>query len=150
MLEGGDYMAEKYLTMQQIKKVELKNNAMKELCFDYAGGYVNVYEDRVKVFHAEYILSEREKKISLTDVYVWPEFRRKGYGTACLKELFKQLDDGRIIAITGKLGGNSVPQEFSTEEEYLQALVSFYTKAGCQVDSNKRNFWKNIAPDKGN
>lgn len=143
-------MAEKYLTMQQIKKVELKNNAMKELCFDYAGGYVNVYEDRVKVFHAEYILSEREKKISLTDVYVWPEFRRKGYGTACLKELFKQLDDGRIIAITGKLGGNSVPQEFSTEEEYLQALVSFYTKAGCQVDSNKRNFWKNIAPDKGN
>ena len=143
-------MAEKYLTMQQVKKVELKNNAMKELCFDYAGGYVNVYEDRVKVFHAEYILSEHERKISLTDVYVWPEFRRKGYGTACLQELFKQLDDGRIIAIVGKLGGNSVPQEFSTEEEYLQALVSFYTKAGCQVDSNKRNFWKNIAPDKGN
>ena len=143
-------MAEKYLTMQQVKKVELKNNAMKELCFDYAGGYVNVYEDRVKVFHAEYILSEHERKISLTDVYVWPEFRRKGYGTACLQELFKQLDDGRIIAIVGKLGGNSVPQEFSTEEEYQQALVSFYTKAGCQVDSNKRNFWKNIAPDKGN
>ena len=143
-------MAEKYLTMQQVKKVELKDKVMKELWFDYAGGYVNVYEDGVKVFHAEYIFSESEKKISLTDVYVWPEFRRKGYGTACLKEMFNQLNDGRIIAITGKLGGNSVPQEFSTEEEYLQALVSFYAKAGCQVDSDKRTFWKNIAPDKGN
>ena len=53
MFEGGDYMAEKDLIMQQIKKVELKDKVMKELCFDYAGGYVNVYEDRVKVFHAE-------------------------------------------------------------------------------------------------
>ncbi len=143
-------MAEKDLIMQQIKKVELKDKVMKELCFDYAGGYVNVYEDRVKVFHAEYIFSEREKKISLTEVYVWPEFRRKGYGNACLKEMFNQLNDGRIIAITGKLGGNFVPQGFSTEEEYLQALVSFYTKAGCQVDNNKRIFWKNIGSDKGN
>ena len=34
MLEGGDYMAEKYLTMQQVKKVELKDKVMKELWFD--------------------------------------------------------------------------------------------------------------------
>ena len=31
-------MAEKYLTMQQVKKVELKDKVMKELWFDYAGG----------------------------------------------------------------------------------------------------------------
>ena len=43
------------------------------------------------------------------------------------------FNDGHIIAITGKLGGNSVPPGFSTEEEYLQALVSFYTKAAVKL-----------------
>lgn len=32
----------------------------------------------------------------------------------------------------------------------MQQVNSFYTKAGCQVDSNKRTFWKNIGSDKGN
>lgn len=55
------------------------------------------------------------------------------------------FNDGHIIAITGKLGGNSVPQGFSTEEEYLQALVSFYTKAAVKSIVIRELFGRTLA-----